>query len=211
MRDAPGDWVFRGQASCNWELQAGIYRMCPKIYEAGVRAIERQILDEFRRRARAFLSDLPTSIWEWLTVAQHFGLPTRLLDWTENPLVALYFAVSGGPDIRDDGILYAYRHGTADLDVELVTDPFSTLHIELLRPPHLDRRVIVQQSIFTVEPFDRHNSAREGSTLVWWNVSAEKKITITNELERIGIADGTVFPGLQSVASQIRQRMVRSP
>jgi hypothetical protein len=61
------------------------------------------MLADFKRRARPFLDPLPGNDFEWMFVAQHHGVPTRLLDWTTNALVALYFAVSGAPNIEGDG------------------------------------------------------------------------------------------------------------
>jgi hypothetical protein len=153
-RDAPGDWIFRGQGSCRWNLMAAAHRrttdLTLKLEE--LVALERKLLNEFKRRARIFLQSRPSSDWEWMVLAQHFGLPTRILDWTENPLVALYFAIRHCDDLSNDGMLYAYRHGAREIDIESGSDPFSIGQIELVRPPHLDQRVIAQQSIFTAEP-----------------------------------------------------------
>jgi hypothetical protein len=73
------------------------------------------MLDEFRRKARPFLSSLPQNDFEWLFVMQHYGVPTRLLDWTSNALVALYFATESlSPDRHTSASEAAERYMDGD-------------------------------------------------------------------------------------------------
>ncbi|RZI98023.1 MAG: FRG domain-containing protein [Brevundimonas sp.] len=207
-RDAPGEWIFRGQSSCRWGLQASVHRLrSADLSPSEMRGYEQRIVGEFRRRARTFLPNPPSTIWEWLILAQHFGLPTRLLDWTENPLVALYFAVRDNDGVSDDGQLFAYRHGTAGIDLESTVDPFSVQRVEVVRPPYIDQRVIAQRSVFTVEPHPLEGEETESEDLRYWNVSVLRR----RDSSRTGQL-GHLRKHLVSRSRHLSQRhQVRSP
>src|SRR2546427_12382459 len=77
---------FRGLEDAAYELLPGAYRY--KI------ADEDELRAEFKRRAWPMLTEArPSNDWEWYFLMQHYGMPTRLLDWTDGALLALYFAV----------------------------------------------------------------------------------------------------------------------
>jgi FRG domain len=205
-RDDQGDdWIFRGHSSSFWRLEAGVHRFINNA-KADLESIinkERSLLSEFKRRARIYLQIPPSSNWEWMVVAQHFGLPTRMLDWTE----ALYFSVRDRQEISNDGMLYAYQHGVQEIDIESTSDPFAIEQIELVRPPHLDQRVIVQRSIFTAEPPRYEKGAGKASNLRYWYVSAKYKAEIRRELATLGISENSLFPGLASLAAEIKEEL----
>jgi type I restriction enzyme M protein len=97
--------VYRGVSKKSYDLIPSVGRLVETDPESIVH-IEEHLFSEFKRRAPAFLDTQPTSDWEWLCLAQHHGLPTRLLDWTTNPLVALYFAVE--KDFDSDCAIYSH-------------------------------------------------------------------------------------------------------
>ncbi len=89
---ADGTWLFRGHSDANWELVPAIGRPS-SCAAAGYRfADEENLFDDFVREAKRFLDGVGFTDLDWLSVAQHHGLPTRLLDWSTNPLAAAWFA-----------------------------------------------------------------------------------------------------------------------
>src|ERR1700679_3623933 len=96
--DADPLW-FRGHADAGWKLTPKLYR--PEFDGAD----ENEIRHEFQSRALQLIQGrLPADKWEWYFLMQHYGVPTRLLDWTENVLIAAYFAVAENDGKTDAAI-----------------------------------------------------------------------------------------------------------
>lgn len=99
---------YRGCANTSYNLLPTLYRH-PRISNAkGFSDLEKQIIDKFKQRSMPFIDrpityDAEVSQWDWLFFMQHARVPTRLLDWTENPYIALYFALEGASFTRVNG------------------------------------------------------------------------------------------------------------
>jgi hypothetical protein len=91
------DWAFRGMPNFDWLLATSLERLEVKNLSSQA---ERSLLTSFKRRAHHYLTDLPHADdnLEWLALMQHHGAPTRLLDWTRSPYVALFFAFEAARD-----------------------------------------------------------------------------------------------------------------
>lgn len=86
----PSRW-YRGLRSSNWALVPKLYR--PHSRAKDLLQKEDEIREEFVRRAPSLTAHRPENSWEWYFLMQHYSAPTRLLDWTEDPQIGLYFAV----------------------------------------------------------------------------------------------------------------------
>jgi hypothetical protein len=114
---------------------------------------ESAIFSKFKRQLAQFGFQSNDNDWALLALAQHHGLPTRLLDWTANPLVAAYFAVATGPEGEDAKII-AVRTRSADYirDFGKVGSPFEIDRVRFFLPPAVSPRIVNQRGLFSVHP-----------------------------------------------------------
>jgi hypothetical protein len=85
---------FRGVGSKAYTLIPSLHRHSEIIDCASLFSYENRLLTRFKERSVPYLNRKIEDVWEMLFLMQHYGMPTRLLDWTENPFIALFFALS---------------------------------------------------------------------------------------------------------------------
>lgn len=137
-------WIFRGQQKYEWGL---IPRIGRDNFKAKLERIsELELFDSWKRYALHYLGKDPINNFDWLTLAQHYGLATRLLDWTKNPLIALFFLTEGKYNV--DAALYCIEMLKGDL--ELSENPFDIDKFHIFLPRGLSARIVSQRSIFTI-------------------------------------------------------------
>jgi hypothetical protein len=146
-RHQTSNWLFRGVAdSVGHHLVPKIGRN-PKTYSA---SLELVIFANFKRRARQFVDTSGMTEWDMLALAQHHGLPTRLLDWTTNPLVGAYFAVTSTPADQTARV-FAYQAPPL-VSISNESDPFAVEVVSAFIPSAVAARIVSQRGLFTIHP-----------------------------------------------------------
>lgn len=97
-------FAFRGLSDCDYALEPTLMRL-----GGGYSELERHLLRNFRKYAHQRVVERD-SLWHWLSVAQHYGLPTRLMDWTYSPFAALHFATAHVDKMDRDGVIWAVSY-----------------------------------------------------------------------------------------------------
>jgi FRG domain len=205
------NWIFRGHSDVKFELIPSVGRT-PHTFKTREK-YERSLFSIFRREAQEFLAALPTSEWEWLSLAQHHGLPTRLLDWTHNPLVALYFAVEAQPEA--DGRVFALRALTKTPEAVRAASPFTITSPAKYYPNIVTPRIRAQEGVFVAcAELERPLGKALGDQ---WRVESlrvpsNRKPHLRYELFRLGVHASSLFPNVDGLTARIRwQHVIRSP
>jgi hypothetical protein len=220
---------YRGHADKTWKLVPSVARTPANL------AAEATLIKRFKQNALPFIQRRPNDEWEWMFLLQHYGVPTRLLDWTEAPLVALFFACENEEHHGQDGTVWCLLPTELNklanvslnhamelpfLGVEPVTNSYlpsviAKEHTTKLKPVAAtairdSARMYAQLGTFTIIHREAHAIEElDPQKHVWrWIVPKSKKKSILTELSKLAINRLTLFPELSSVAQLAREVVV---
>jgi len=209
--------VFRGQRK-GWPLLPSICR--EEFNNSRLLKAEKELLETFKKDARDCLHLQPETDWDWLVVGQHHGLPTRVLDWSENPLVALWFALEKHKKKGSEPEVWALRINKSDV-ISLLENarPFQGNRTKLFRTSFKIPRVNKQKGCFIL--FKYIEKIEEGFVRLERNKKLRHKIEkivipkrvapeLINQLQDLGYNREGLFPDIDKVAESVRQRIINN-
>lgn len=216
---------YRGQARSEWPLSPGYIRLTNPPSES-------TLLMRFRQSAAMLIEKTPRESFEWLFLMQHFGVPTRLLDWSESPLVGLYFAVEDiANEGNHDGALWLLHPSELNKnarinnrdeegyipsfeDVEL--EGYSVESLAQNRRTQLlpvatiatrnNARIQAQLGVFTIHHHERTpiEAVGDSSHIIKYVIPHDAKVLISNQLRLLGVSRFQLFPELASLGEIIK-------
>ena len=165
--------AYRGMQDARFDLTTSLARLGGEYYKH-----EDDLIRNLRKYAFPQISNMGDSVWHWLALGQHHGLPTRMLDWTYSPFVALHFATADIEWFDRDGVVWCVNYmesnsllpnslkGVLDkydsniFTAEMLSEAAASLpefeqlsedeFVVFLEPPSLDERIVNQYALFSL-------------------------------------------------------------
>jgi hypothetical protein len=226
---------FRGAALATYPLVPSLYRHPENLDVDALLRLEEEVIQRFRERGAPYERVPGSEMWEVLFLMQHFGVPTRLLDWTENPYIGLFFALtSWRPETDEPAAVWMLRpnawNQTALADISFQGGILSIGNdaLKSYRPGenpqfmkvvpvgifgiHNSPRIVAQRGVFTIfgkatTPFEQHFEEGDfmSDALVKVEIPAEHVEPLRDSLFAIGVTDSVVYPDLGGLAIELKR------
>lgn len=194
--------VYRGHGNKSWELVPSVYRPNAK----GIRY--RNQLEKWITSAARFAQPQPQSDVEWLVLAQHYGVATALLDWTVNPLIALFFASESVPH-RNGAVLMVNRSAFNDWIYLQSIDAFAKSRVKpgLIPASTMNARALAQDSVMSLhtEKFGLEIPPNQIKTV--FEVRMSEKPAVIEAMNTLGYTRDRVYSDI----SMLVERFLSDP
>jgi Pyruvate/2-oxoacid:ferredoxin oxidoreductase delta subunit len=205
--DRDEKFVFRGHSNTKWELVPSIGRSSHRIF-AGIIweeyiQFEQEALNCFKLRSVPHLTHTPSSDIEWLSLMQHHGCSTRLLDFTYNPLIALFFATDTLTE--GDGEVIFAEYKTIDHEI-CSSNVFTIDHNFIFNPKHITNRITNQSGCF-LYCSNPSIPLKEG-VVHKFIINPDEKYLARDELATLGISNSTIYPGLDGICKDLNNELL---
>lgn len=211
--------LFRGQP-VDKELIPAIARIR---WKTSIASAEKFLLQEFARMSTPYTKHGHDDAWDRLALAQHYGLPTRLLDWTYSATAALWFAVANEPTKDDSGnpnntVVWILKPKENDF-LTFPTDikPLETKKTRIFKPRIIAERISAQSGLFTLHylnhdmfvPLEKHSRFSKKLTKI--PIKAKYFRKLRNQLNTCGVNNATMFPDLVGLCQYLVRQHAKDP
>jgi hypothetical protein len=235
---AAGPQWYRGSARASHVLVPGLFRHPNVTNVDELLGVERELVGWFTLRSPPYLTRELRDQWDRLFLMQHYRVPTRLLDWTESPFTALYFALRDPPpDPPEDAVIWRLDPGAwnakvfartglprtifspGDADPDRLLDGYSTeKNVQSVLPAailgaHNNPRIVAQRGTFVIfgrdlRPMEQVYTTENfpADVLTRIVIPRAKCPQILASLRAIGVTDSLIFPDLEGLAREARQK-----
>jgi hypothetical protein len=228
QKDRPGTIWFRGHSDSTWQLLPGFMRSTSETSET-------TLLNRFKQSAAMLAERRPATSFDWTFLMQHYGVPTRLLDWSESPLISMYFAVedwAAKPDT--DAALWCLWPTALNQNANIV-DKVEGKYIPSFEDDELQTYTVdslrqnTRLELFPVATIATRNNARIQAQMGTFTIHHNKKVaieevgdrshvakytiphaareTLADELKLLGMTKFSLFPELASVGAILKDMM----
>lgn len=215
------DLLFRGQCT-DEPLIPKIGRLKLRIRTNSIIKTEELILNEFRRGILPLTEFKPENNWDLLALAQHHGLPTRLLDWSYSALIALWFAVDSPPWVDEkgnklDGVVWILAAAVDDFRTDTSkADPLDNKITKIFRSNIVSRRISAQSGVFTVHKIMKtgklirfENNKNFKSKLTKLLIRGENFAKLRKQLSMLGIHYASIYPDIDGFCRNLEWRFAK--
>ena len=220
------DIWFRGQSDSTWKLSPGLFRF-------SVGPSESTLLTKFKQSAAFLLDKSPKDDFDWLFLMQHYGVPTRLLDWTESPLTALYFAIEDNKFDKSESALWLLKPIELNKIAKITSDEknfipsfddeylknYDVSNMKFKRNFALspvatiatrnNPRIQAQLGVFTIHHLDKKPIEEFclNNEIIKYIIPVDSKTNLRKELDLLSINKFSQFPEIASIGELLKKRL----
>lgn len=233
--------LFRGQSDSGWELRTSLDRSFDTNQKIILSAKgkersfakndhEKYLIKSFQKNANIYLKFLPpdNKKLEWLAIMQHYGAPTRLLDVTLSPYIALFFALESGVG---DSSVFAIRHTELQKNNRLFIgkDNYTKMQtaifdgkerfVSVFNPVYGNERLFMQQGLFLIpsnlEPtledlLKDYQDFADDEVCIKYVIPAELRLSGLERLKSMNITSATLFPGIDGFSKSLKFQVLET-
>jgi hypothetical protein len=220
------DVWFRGQSDISWNLFPGLFRFKDEPSESN-------LLTRFKQSAALLVDKSPKDDFDWLFLMQHYGVPTRLLDWTESPLTALYFAIDDIAFDEIDSALWVLKPIELNKIAKISSDEknyIPSFDDEYLQNYDVSKmnsirkvafspvatiatrnnpRIQAQLGVFTIHHLDKKpiEDFCNNNEVFKYKIPSAAKLNLRKELDLLSVNKFSLFPEIASIGELLKKKL----